>query len=132
MKKKPRILSSTLIAMNDSCSDDIVIDEIPANEVVITSSAVSRKRKKPIEKPLPDPFPLPENFRPDVQVALKSGKMTTETRRAYLTQVASSIFNHKLFPTREELTRVALDIIKRYPFLQSPAHCGSRTVSRSI
>ena len=38
MKKKPRILSSTLIAMNDSCSDDIVIDEIPANESSVRSN----------------------------------------------------------------------------------------------
>ena len=47
--------------------------DIPAKEVVTTK----RKCIKPKELPLPDPFPLPQIFRPDVECALRAGKMTT-------------------------------------------------------
>ena len=39
--------------------------------------------------PLPDPFVLPKNFRPDVTTALNSGKMNQETNKAFLSSVAS-------------------------------------------
>lgn len=86
------------------------------------------KRVKLNEEPLPDPFPLPDNHRPDVDVALKTGKMTVETRKAYMSQIAASIFTRKRYPTREELQRVALDVVKRYPFLQSPVPGSTKTV----
>ena len=40
---------------------------------------------KPIEPPLADPFPVPQNFHPDVELALKS----------YLSQVVSVIFGFR-------------------------------------
>lgn len=58
-------------------------DILPAKEETVTTK---RKRLvKPTEPPLPDPF---QNFRPDVEMALRSGKMTTDTCRAYMSQVA--------------------------------------------
>lgn len=93
-------------------------DILPAREEIVTTK---RKRLvKPAEPPLPDPFPLPQNFRPDVELALRSGKMTTDTRRAYMSQVASAIFGYKRYPLREEFMRVAGEIVKKYPFLESP------------
>ena len=102
-------------------------DILPAKEEIV---ATKRKRlMKPPEPPLPDPFPLPQNFRPDVELALRSGKMTTDTRRAYMSQVASAIFGYKRYPLREEFMRVAGEIVKKYPFLESPMPGGSKTVS---
>ena len=85
-----------------------------------------------MEEPLPDPFILPQNHRPDVELALKSGRMTAETRRAYITKVAGSIFSHKRYPTREEFQRIAIDMVRRYPFLQSPVPGSTKTVRRRI
>ena len=113
----------------ESLTDDLVPGQ---EEVVVTLSAITKafksRKDKLSEEPLPDPFPLPENYRPDVQLALETGKMTGETRRTYLSQVASAIFNCKKYPTRDEFTRVAIDIVNRYPFLGSPSSCGSKTV----
>lgn len=72
--------------------------------------------------PLPDPFILPKNFRPDVTTALQSGKMTYETGRAFLTAVASSMFTYKRYPTADDYINVACTIIEKYPFMKS--HTG--------
>ena len=89
-------------------------DLAPAHEEVVVTSALKKPSKswvakKQAEQPLPDPFPLPD-------VALKSGEMTQETK-SFFSQVASAIYNYKKYPTKEEFTRVATDIITRYPFL---------------
>ena len=96
---------------------------------VIGSDTKKKKIIKPNEPPLPDPFPLPQNFRPDVELALKSGNMTANTRKTYLSQVASAIFGFKKYPSREEFMRVADQITRMYPFLQSPLPNGSKIVS---
>ena len=70
--------------------------------------------------PLPDPFILPKNFRPDVTAALQSGKMTHETDRAFLSAVASSMFSYKRYPTADDYINVARTIIAKYPFMKSP------------
>ena len=90
----------------------------------IPKSIVSQKKS---ERPLPDPFPLPENFCYDVEVALKSGKMTRETTKSFYSTVASSMLSYKRYPTQEEYTRVAVEIVNKYPFLKSPS--GSSVVS---
>ena len=103
-------------------------DTVPGKVEEITSSKHIRKKAKLKEEPLPDPFVLPENYRPDVEVALQSGKMTSETRKAFLSQVAASIFTRKRYPSREEFLRVALDVVRRYPFLESPVPGSLKTV----
>ena len=97
-----------------SCSYSTNSDEdtVPGKVEEVTSVKHIRKKSKLKEEPLPDPFVLPENYRPDVEVALKSGKM-------------------KRYPTREEFLRVALDVVRRYPFLESPVPGSSKTVSYS-
>ena len=77
--------------------------DIPAKEAVTTTK---RKCTKPMEQALSDPFPLPLNFRPDVELALKAGKMTTTTSMA---QVAAAIF------WLQEFLHIAMDITKKYP-----------------
>ena len=104
--------------MGDDCGEELMPD----------TSKKKKKTMKPIEPPLPDPFLLPQNFRPDVELALKSENMTTNTRKAYLSQVASAIFGYKKYPIREEFMLLADQIIRRYPFLQSPMPDGSKTV----
>ena len=109
-------------------------DLVPAHEeVIVTTSALKKLSKswvakKQAEPPLPDPFPLSKNYRPDVYVALKSGEMTEETKTSFISKVASAIHNYRKYPTKEEFTRVATDIITRYPFLASPSSCGTKTV----
>ena len=85
------------------CDDNAI-----PGKVEEVSTCARRKKLKLNEEPLPDPFTLPVNHRPDVEVALKSGKMTTETRKAYLSQVAAAIFSKKRYPTREELKGLPL------------------------
>ena len=70
--------------------------------------------------PLPDPFELPKNFRPDVASALASGKMTLETNRFFLSTVAGAMFTHKRYPTSDDYMNVARAIGTKYPFMKSP------------
>ena len=85
------------------------------------------KPQKIDEQPLPDPFPLPRHFTSEVELALSSCKMTRETNLAFLSAIASAILSYKRYPTKEEYTRVAMDIIRTYPFMKPPN--GSPTVS---
>ena len=50
---------------------------------------------KDMDVPLPVPFPMPKNYRCDVAAALEAGQMTTETEKAFLSAIASSIFKYK-------------------------------------
>ena len=68
---------------------------------------------------LPDPFPLPTNFRPDVEVCLKKRKMTKCTRVAFFTSVSSALFQYKRFSSRDDYVSVARQIVSKYPFLGS-------------
>ena len=70
------------------------------------------------EQKLPDPFPLPQNYRYDVEIALKSGEMTRETTSAFLSAVANAMLAYKKRPTAEEYVRISMDIIRKYPFLK--------------
>lgn len=93
-----------------------------------------KKRKIPKNEddsvPLPDPFPLPKHYRADVEAALNSGKMTTETRSSFLSSVASAMLTYKRYPTKEDYICVARTVTKQYPFLASPT--GIPYVSISI
>ena len=70
--------------------------------------------------PLPNPFLLPKHFRADVEVALKSGKMTKETESAFLSAVASSMLIYKRYPTKDDYILVARTIVEKYKFMASP------------
>ena len=106
-----------------------------------TSSAspgVSSSIKKKITKtdddkiPLPDPFPLPKRYRPEVEKALKAKQMSNKTRSDFLSSVASAILSFKMYPTREDYNCVARSIVKEYPFLKAPPGAGSPHVRNGM
>lgn len=52
--------------------------------------------KRGDEKSIPHPFPIPVNFRPEVEIGLKS-KMTAVARRHFLSSIASAMFSFKRY-----------------------------------
>ena len=70
--------------------------------------------------PLPDPFVLPKNYRPDVASAFSTGQMTMETTKSFLSAVASAMFTFKRYPTNDDYSNVARTIVTKYPFMKSP------------
>lgn len=68
---------------------------------------------------LPDPFPLPANYRADVEVALETGEMTRLTRASFITSVTDAIFAYKRYPSRDDYVIISKQIIAKYPFLAS-------------
>ena len=65
--------------------------------VLVVPSSV----KKSIEdssQPLPDPFPLPVHFRPDVEACLKQGRMTATAKAAFFSTIAAAMFQFNGFP----------------------------------
>ena len=77
--------------------------------------------------PLPKPFPLPDNFSPIVMAGLKAGALSGKAMTKFITEVASSIYRHSAYPTKAEKEHVAIQCIKKYPFLESS--CGNGFVS---
>ena len=59
-------------------------------------------------------FPLP-----DIEVVLRTGKMSRETKAAFLSLIAAAMFSYKMYPEREEYSRIAYQIVAQYPFLNS-------------
>ena len=70
--------------------------------------------------PLPSPFPLPKHYSADVEVALRTNKMSTETTRRFVSSIAGTMLTYKRYPSQEDYRNVAQSVISRYPFLQSP------------
>jgi len=99
-----------------------------------TETPIPNKKRKLVKTeddaiPLPDPFPLPKHYRADVEVALKSGKMTKETTSAFLSAIAGAMLVYKRYPTRDDYICVARSVIQKYSFMASPA--GTPHVSGS-
>jgi hypothetical protein len=71
--------------------------------------------------PLPNPFPLPKHYQADVELGLKSGKMTFETMSTFLTAVANAMLVYKLYPSSDDYICVGRSIVAKYSFMSSPA-----------
>ena len=83
--------------------------------------------KRSVEPPLPLPFSLPANYTPMVMAGLQAGSLSGKMLTKFIGEIASAIFCFKSYPTREEKLHVAMQCIKKYPFLES--RCGSGFVS---
>lgn len=99
-----------------------------------STSVLSSKRRKldrsPDDiNPLPYPFPLPKHYRADVEVALTSKKMNTETTSAFLSSIASSMLVHKKYPTRNDYINVARTVVEKYDFMGTQFVEGTPYVS---
>ena len=84
-------------------------------------------RKHPLEKPLPVPFVLPNNYPPVVAAGIQAKNLTGRAMVKFITAIANAIFHHKSYPTWEEKEHVARQCVKTFPFLES--NCGSVHVS---
>ena len=74
------------------------------------------KTMKEESTPLPDPFPLLTNFRPDVHLCLAKKKLTKSSRAVFYTAVAAAMFQYKRYPSRDNFISIARQIIAKYPF----------------
>lgn len=90
----------------------------------ITTPPPKRKKIIKTEKdaiPLPYPFPLPNHYRSDVDLAVHSGKMTKEMTTSFITSIAHAMLASKRYPTPDDYICVGRTVIKQYPFMASPA-----------
>ena len=90
-----------------------------ASSYVLKSLPKTISKSKDQDVPLPNPFPLPRNYRSDVTAALEIGQMNYETESAFLSAVGASIFKYKKFSTKENYIDVATCIIEKYPFMKA-------------
>ena len=70
-------------------------------------------------KSLPDPFPFPDNFTPEISLAMRNQIMPPRVLDKYITAVAREVFALKMYPTSKELERVSIQAIERWVFLQA-------------
>lgn len=69
------------------------------------------------DTPLPDPFPLPMNFRRDIDEALAARKLSKKQTQYFITQIAYAMLRFKNCPTCEVIC-VARSVIMKYPFFK--------------
>ena len=103
-----------------------VKEELNSDYVLVAPSVI--KKSKEETTPLPDPFPLPSNFRPDVHACLDNKRITKSARAAFFSSVAASMFQFKRYPTHDDYVAVARQVVSKYPFFASPG-LGSPYVS---
>ena len=87
----------------------------PPCKKVKVEATISSKRAQ--ERPLPRPFPLPENFQPAIMAALKEGNLVGRNRTKFVTALTEAIYQYKSRPTTEEYEEVALLAVKKWNFL---------------
>lgn len=87
-----------------------------ASVVNVSMRRVDLKRK--LEPALPMPFELPRNFQPTIEIGLEEGNLTGRVRAKFITTIAEAIYRYKNYPTREEYNHVALQMVKRWTFLE--------------
>ena len=80
-----------------------------------------------LTKSLPDPFPFPDNFTPEISLAIRNQMMPPRVLNKFITAVARAVFAFKMYPTSNELERVSIQAIERWVFLR--ASYGSPFVS---
>ena len=125
--------ASTCMTASSSCTTAYQADNESedSKDFVLVEIPKSIKKTKEDSTPLPDPFPLPTNYRPDVHLCLAKKKMTKTARAAFYTTVAAAMFQYKRYPSRDDFISVARQIIAKYPFLGSTSF-GASHVSRIV
>ena len=94
------------------------------NACMIYIYSIKRKKREIVKTeddaiPLPDPFPLPKYFSRDVEKALENNILPTRERRAFLSDIASSVLQFKRYPTRDDYINVCSAVCPTYPFLKA-------------
>ena len=72
------------------------------------------------ETDIPDPFPFPPHYNPELELALKLKCLQPKQFAKFVTWIANVMFLYKRYPTRRKYERVGQQVIKKYPFLSSP------------
>ena len=76
------------------------------------------------ERPLPQPFLLPQNFSADVEAGPKKGSMSVTTMAKFITAVAHGVFAFKRYPSSIDFTLVADQICTKYSFVRDSVGNG--------
>ncbi len=112
--------------LSDS-GDEVKVVKRPrfsSSEETLATTTVKQELLKRFTKteddcvPLPDPFPLPKNYRSDVASGLESRALNMEGKKNFFSAIAASMFTYKNYPTRYDYQNVATAIVNKYPFLK--------------
>ena len=114
IRKRKRIIDSD--SDDDSKRPDLMCPEkIPSDTSSLGSIAVFQKLQKDKEIVLPNPFPLPKNFTPDVEMAIKTGEVGRLTRNSFISSILHSIYQYKKYPTERDYCNLSSQIMKDFP-----------------
>ena len=80
--------------------------------------------KKKQEPPLPIPFELPRNYKPEVMAGLEKNFFSGTVVTKFLAAVAAAIFRYKGYPTTAEYEHIGQQIIAKCPFLKRSSGTG--------
>ena len=90
-----------------------MVDSSPKTIIIVDGEA---------DKDIPDPFPFPPHYQPDIELSLKLRVLQPNQVARLITRLDNAMFLYKRYPKRCEYERVAQQVIQKYPFLKSPIH----------
>ena len=111
-KRRPQVLDDVSDVSDDESAggSTVILDsEEAVDEVkVIVSSKKLKAVKEDDAIPLPNPFPLPNHYRSEVETALKLGRLSNVTRQAFIARIATLMLNYKRYPSSEDYASIML------------------------
>lgn len=119
MAKKPPCKffdeEDTLSSAESSMKEELNLKE--EEKYKLACLPTTDKKKEDSTRLLPNPFPLPLNYRPDVEECLKQKHMTKSAKASFFYSIASAMYRYKCWPSHDEKVQVAKQIELKYPFL---------------
>ena len=107
-------LSSDGTHMEEDAST-MLVQETPQGTIRAVKSLRVKRRE---QCPLRSDYDIPKKFTPSVMAALRDNRaLNTCEQRAFLAEIAGSLFRETSYPTTEEYQRVAAMVISQWPFL---------------
>ena len=70
--------------------------------------------------PIPSPFPFPPHYRSDIELGLKLKKLSPNQQAKFITRIANVMLLYKRYPSKDDFSNVAAEVVKKYSFLKSP------------
>ena len=119
-------LSLQLLQSTDASSSSASLPLQPSQKSIKKFHLVNDK----FSTKIPTPFPFPRNYPPVVESALNEKVVPPEVLSRFLHSIAQAIYAIKCYPTSQEYESIGLQVVERYPFLESPA--GGACVSSII
>ena len=72
------------------------------------------------DKDIPSPFPFPPHYTSDIELGLKLKQLQPKQQASLITRIAHVMLLYKRYPSKDDYSNVAEELVAKYSFLKSP------------